>query len=53
MRIFTIRKLNLYGFVGGNPASKADPDGHDGGVVAAVFTALEYGGEMALGGQFC
>jgi len=22
--------LNLYQFVGGNPASKADPDGHDG-----------------------
>jgi len=24
------QSLNLYGFVGGNPASKADPDGHDG-----------------------
>ncbi|MBZ5492453.1 MAG: hypothetical protein LAO76_16110 [Acidobacteriia bacterium] len=23
------QSLNLYGFVGGNPASKADPDGHD------------------------
>src|SRR6478672_10605708 len=22
------QSLNLYGFVGGNPASKADPDGH-------------------------
>jgi RHS repeat-associated protein len=25
------QSLNLYGFVGGNPASKADPDGHEGG----------------------
>jgi RHS repeat-associated protein len=24
------QSLNLYGFVGGNPASKADPDGHAG-----------------------
>jgi hypothetical protein len=24
------QSLNLYGFVGGNPASKADPDGHEG-----------------------
>src|SRR3954468_6198047 len=24
------QSLNLYGFVGGNPASKADPDGHQG-----------------------
>jgi len=34
------QSLNLYGFVGGNPASKADPDGHDGG--AGVEEAIEY-----------
>ncbi|MGZ5530181.1 MAG: RHS repeat-associated core domain-containing protein, partial [Limisphaerales bacterium] len=30
------QSLNLYGFVGGNPASKADPDGHDGGVLVEI-----------------
>jgi hypothetical protein len=43
------QSLNLYGFVGGNPASKADPDGHDG-ATAVFFTVLEYAGEMTLGG---
>jgi hypothetical protein len=28
--------LNLYQFVGGNPASKADSDGHDGGVIEKI-----------------
>jgi len=41
------QSLNLYGFVGGNPASKADPDGHciwDGCVieVAAVAGAVTW-----------
>jgi RHS repeat-associated protein len=32
------QSLNLYGFVGGNPASKADPDGHcpDGCVIEGI-----------------
>jgi RHS repeat-associated protein len=35
------QSLNLYGFVGGNPASKADPDGHDGAVQEAVQVTME------------
>ena len=31
--------VNLYGFVGGNPASKADLDGHDGGPGWAMHIA--------------
>jgi len=30
------QSLNLYGFVGGNPASKADPDGHQSNVMCTV-----------------
>ena len=33
--------LNLYQFVGGNPASKTDPDGHAGGVQEAVEVSME------------
>jgi RHS repeat-associated protein len=35
------QSLNLYGFVGGNPASKADPDGHDGGA-GVLEKTVEY-----------
>ncbi|HEX3085708.1 MAG TPA: RHS repeat-associated core domain-containing protein, partial [Pyrinomonadaceae bacterium] len=31
--------LNLYQFVGGNPASKADPDGHDGATATVELVA--------------
>jgi RHS repeat-associated protein len=31
--------LNLYQFVGGNPASKADPDGHDGATATLKLVA--------------
>ena len=48
------QSLNLYGFVGGNPASKVDPDGHDwpswnevGNFVAAAANA--YGSDNLLG----
>jgi RHS repeat-associated protein len=41
------QSLNLYGFVGGNPASKADPDGHDGGTATAVWELLTGGAEGA------
>jgi RHS repeat-associated protein len=34
------QSLNLYGFVGGNPASKADPDGHQTNVVCTVSCNL-------------
>jgi hypothetical protein len=43
------QSLNLYGFVGGNPASKADPDGHCppcGGLVGATAG----GGTVAVSG---
>jgi RHS repeat-associated protein len=39
------QSLNLYGFVGGNPASKADPDGHDGGTAMATWELLTGGAE--------
>jgi RHS repeat-associated protein len=35
------QSLNLYGFVGGNPASKADADGHDGGA-GVLEKTIEY-----------
>jgi hypothetical protein len=48
------QSLNLYGFVGGNPASKADTDGHDwpswsevGNFVSAAANA--YGSDNLLG----
>jgi RHS repeat-associated protein len=34
------QSLNLYGFVGGNPASKADPDGHCCDVEEAVVELI-------------
>jgi RHS repeat-associated protein len=39
------QSLNLYGFVGGNPASKADPDGH----CIPWCAALAGGGTLAEG----
>jgi RHS repeat-associated protein len=30
------QSLNLYGYVGGNPASKADPDGHDSNIMCTA-----------------
>jgi RHS repeat-associated protein len=35
------QSLNLYQFVGGNPASKADPNGHAGQVQAEIQVAIE------------
>jgi RHS repeat-associated protein len=41
--------LNLYGYVGGNPASKADPDGHCcTELIAALDAALAEGQSMIL-----
>jgi RHS repeat-associated protein len=40
------QSLNLYGYVGGNPASKADPDGHAGPDLEAAiidFVTVTYG----------
>jgi RHS repeat-associated protein len=34
------QSLNLYGFVAGNPASKADPDGHQSNIVCTVSCQL-------------
>jgi RHS repeat-associated protein len=34
------QSLNLYGFVGGNPASKADPDGHQSNITCTVSCQL-------------
>ena len=43
------QSLNLYGFVGGNPASKADPDGHFPLLALAGGGALaEFGGPVLL-----
>ncbi len=48
------QSFNLYGFVGGNPASKADPDGHDwpslsdiGNLIVGAGNA--YGSDFFLG----
>jgi hypothetical protein len=40
------QSLNLYGFVGGNPVSKADPDGHE--CPACPEVAAEPGMEVGL-----
>jgi RHS repeat-associated protein len=43
------QSLNLYGFVGGNPASKADPDGHFPLLALAGGGALaEFGGPVLV-----
>jgi RHS repeat-associated protein len=41
--------LNLYQFVGGNPASKADPDGHDGATATVELVADKTVSEMLKG----
>jgi len=43
------QSLNLYGFVGGNPASKADPDGHDVGTATAVWQLFAGGIDVSAG----
>src|SRR5438309_11038085 len=42
------QSLNLYGYVRNNPMSKADTDGHDGGVIAAVWDSVV--GDLGLSG---
>jgi hypothetical protein len=43
------QSLNLYQFVGGNPASKADPDGHDGGAATATWELFAGGTDVSAG----
>jgi RHS repeat-associated protein len=43
------QSLNLYGFVGGNPASKADPDGHDGAAATATWDLFAGGTDVSAG----
>jgi RHS repeat-associated protein len=40
------QSLNLYGFVGGNPASKADPDGHE---LPSVSNVVDFVGGISQG----
>ncbi|HZI58974.1 MAG TPA: RHS repeat-associated core domain-containing protein [Verrucomicrobiae bacterium] len=37
------QSLNLYGYVGGNPASKADPDGHEDPPSPSVWQIIKVG----------
>ncbi len=40
--------LNLYQFVGGNPASKADPDGHEDPPRPSLLQIIKVGGPLAI-----
>ena len=42
------QSLNLYGFVGGNPASKADPDGHQSNTMCTVQCNMSNGFDRNL-----
>jgi RHS repeat-associated protein len=42
------QSLNLYGFVGGNPASKTDPDGHQSNVICTISCKTSAEQQQAL-----